>query len=166
VDAAPAHRLLRCHARERLRAIPPTVNPLAGDWHVTSTTSADTCNLGPDAQPIHGYLSIEGDGASFGIGWVCCGFPPWGTGMTDDSVVTIRIDRTISSSAACSWHISEVDAGTVDTVGFSGGASLTVSAVGDCGPGFSCQVHGGFTAERCPTAGCGVVCPLIACRVQ
>jgi len=52
--------------------------------------------------------------------------------MTDDSVVTIRIDRTISSSAACSWHISEVDAGTVDTVGFSGGATLTGFAVADC----------------------------------
>ncbi len=157
--------VLACQGRgsEHLRAL-PTADLLAGDWHVTSTTSADTCNLGPAVQPIQGYFSIQANGASFAIGGVCCTFPPWGTGMTDGTVVTIQSNRTVSSSSTCSWRIDEVDAGTVDAVGFTGGASINISAVGDCGPGFPCQIRGAFTAERCPSFGCGVLCLLIPCQ--
>ncbi len=156
---------LACHGNgaERLKAIPPTANLLAGEWHVTSTTSTDTCNPGSGVQPIQGYFSIQMNGASFAMGGVCCPNPIWGTGTTDGTIVMIQSNRTVISSSTCSWQIDEVDAGTVDAVGFSGGASLTVSAVGDCGPGFPCQIHGTFTAERCPSTGCGVMCPMIPC---
>jgi len=146
----------------RVGVVPSMDNPLSGDWNVRSTISADGCNLGPGVGPISGSFVISGHGPSFVIGSVCCGIP-LGTGNTEGSVVTIQSDRTVISSAACSWRIDELDAGTVDELGFSGGASLTVTAVGDCGPGFPCQIHGDFSATRCPDVGCGVVCPLFVC---
>jgi len=129
---------------------------------MTSTTTVDTCNQGSNLRPIQGFFSIGVQGTSIVIGGVCCAVGLFGelsgTGSMDGTQVMIQSNRMIFSSSTCSWQIDEVDAGTLDAVGFSGAASLTVSAVGDCGPGFPCKVRGIFTAERCPYAKCGVMC--------
>ncbi len=150
---------------DRLKALPPAVNPLAGDWHVTTSTSIDTCNLGQGVGLIGGHYTIQGSAAAFAVAYVpCpCPVPPWGTGTTDGAVVIMQSNRTVVSSSTCSWKIDEADAGTIDASGFSGGANLSVSAVGDCGTGFPCQIHGSFEAEQCPSTGCVMNCPLYAC---
>ncbi len=66
----PLVAALACQGKgsERLKPLPPAINPLAGEWHVTSTTTTDTCNLGPGVQPIQGYFSIQVNGTSFTVG--------------------------------------------------------------------------------------------------
>jgi len=145
--------------------VPPEVNPLAGTWSVTSTTTTDTCNLGLEVRPINGPFAIQGGAVSFTIAPACCTNSPLGIGTLDGSAFTIETRRQLPASATCTWQIDEADAGTTDELGFSGSGDLTVTALGDCGPGFPCEVRGGISAVRCPSIGaCGYVCAVTCTR--
>src|SRR5262249_46874302 len=146
-----------CHHSPDRSVVPPKENPLAGSWNVTSATTTDTCNLGFDIPPISGPLAISGSAASFTIAPACCRNAPFGTGTIDGSDVTIETKREVLTT--CTLQIDEVDNGTTDELGFSGSADLKVTASGDCGPGFPCEVRGSFSAVRCPSIGqCGAPC--------
>jgi hypothetical protein len=155
--------ILACHGSERLKAFPTTGPVDTGEWHVTSTASAGTCNLGSAVQPFQGYYAINLMGDSMSVISFCCEIPVQ-PGTRDGSVVTFQRLWTVTSSPTCSLNVTEVDLGTLDPLGFSGSSSLSVTAVGDCGPGFPCQILGDFRGDHCPTAtGCGVVCTASLC---
>jgi hypothetical protein len=152
--------ILACQERGsgRLTAF-PTMGPVdTGEWHVTSTTFTDTCHLGSAVQPFQGYYAIHLMDDSASVISFCCEIPVQ-PGTRHGSAVLFQRLWTIKSSDTCSWNITEVDLGTLDPFGFSGTSSLSVSAVGDCGPGFPCEIDADFTGDHCPTStGCGVVC--------
>jgi len=70
----------------------------------------------------------------------CAGGPLTMMGDT----VYFAINRTIVLESTCSLAITETEGGTFTGSMIAGSASLDVTAVGDCGPEFPCQVEGNF----------------------
>ena len=148
----PLVAAMACQSRASgvLPPSPPT--GLAGNYQVTYSTTTDACDLGVVVQPVDRFYSIQVNGASLSLSSPCVA-GSW-PGTWDGSVITIQYNWTQVSSFTCSWQMNEVDTGTLDPGGFSGDASLTVSAIGNCGPGLPCQVHSTFTAVNCANATC------------
>ena len=160
-----------CHGglMERLNPLPPAANPLAGEWHFTSTITTNTCDPAQGVAPIQGNFTIPDTGTSFPLSYMpCpCQTPPWGSGTTDGRTIVLHRGVTTIISSTCSMQIDEDDSGIVDSSGLGGGVIVTVSAIGDCGPGLPCYISGSFTAQICsanPTA-CLMFCPMIACTI-
>lgn len=157
---------IACQSRGSMVLPPPAPDSMAGDWNFTSTTSTDTCDLGASVQPFQGFLHFAVDGTTLGISNLCCQAlcSLWGTGSIDgDQVILQKIRKVVPVNSTCSWQIDETDTATLDITGsseFGGTVRMDVSAVGDCGSGFPCQIDGAFLAERCPSTGCGLSCPL------
>ena len=143
---------------ERLKPLPPPADLFAGEWNVTSSTSTDTCHLGSMVQPLQGRYSIRANGEFLSLSAVCISFSA--TGTWDGTVVMIQGDRTQVSSPTCSWHVHEVDAGTLDIEGdgFSGDASLTVSATADPTSPAKSTAPLRPSAARAPRAGSLIAC--------
>src|SRR5258708_3693707 len=97
--------ILACqnHGTEQLTAFPMTGPVDTGQWHVTSTTSTGTCNLGSAVQPFQGYYAIMLMDNSTSIASFCCEIPVQ-PGTRDGSVVTFQRLWTIKSTPTCSLN--------------------------------------------------------------
>src|SRR5712671_2687453 len=149
-----------CQSRGPGLFSPTTSNDLAGDYQVTYSLSTDACQLGfgpgvGPPTPVPPNYSIHVTGASVSVSSPCID-SSW-PATWDGTVITMQFNRTQVSSSTCSWQINEMDTGTLDSVGLSGDAIMTVSAIGNCGSGFPCQVQSTFTAVNCAKGPCKVL---------
>ena len=140
---------------------------LTGEWWATASVGASTCAAESTRvlSPSQGAFLIDQDGESFLIqSEGCCGFTFGGTGSVDGLEVRYHMERSHQPAPGCTLLIQEFGDGRVDGAGIRGEARLIISSSGDCGPGFPCEIGGGFSLDRCVER-CQPLC-LLPCQAE
>jgi len=148
---------------ESKNPFPPTTPPsIDGGWTATSSMAVSNCPSTIPVVPI-GFpecfirTTTSSPGISCGLGCSndCTGGPLTMIGDT----ISFALSRTIVLTDTCSLAVTETDAGTFTESMVTGAATLSVTALGGCGPGFPCQIQGSFVLLPRPPVPPGILLP-------
>ena len=152
---------------------------IAGPWVASSSVEDSTCPSTTPIQPI-GFPTcwIVDTGPDACCPWMVCyeGCPENMCGVGVPSVhginVAFSLHRTIVVNRNCSLTVTDLAIGRFAEKTIGGAIVSTVTALGYCGPGYPCEIHGTFTLhpppphpeltpdQVCPPAGPGCGFPL------
>jgi hypothetical protein len=136
-----------------------TTPSVQGEWNATTTTTVDHCGAKALPLPTKFIVGFEQAGSTLG-GTVStvCGDPIGALNGTVDfnNVVSFTFDETLAIGPSCTVTVHHDWVGTVKAPQgtMSGTAKANLTASGDCGTAYPCNVNGTFAASYCSRGQC------------
>ena len=136
-----------------------TTPSVQGEWNATTITTVDHC--GSKALPLPSKFILGFDQAGSTLGGTVssvCGDPIGGlTGTVDFSnIAKFDFDQTLTIGTTCTVTVHHAWVGTVKAPQgtITGSTKATLTAEGDCGTAYPCNVNGTFSASYCSRGVC------------